>query len=145
MRVRLPVVVRALNGAVQFEVSDTPRAGYTYVYRLEAGTGGTGRVLWQGKVTVDASPPALKLVYPNPSRGSFSLVVESAETSPGWFRIYNAAGRQIYAQRRVLSPGLNEIRFEGFDGSGHRLASGVYFIRLETLTASFQKKIIVLR
>ena len=143
--VRLPVVVRALNGAVQFEVSDIPPAGYTYAYRLEAGTGGTGRVLWQGKVTVDTSTPALKLVYPNPSRGAFSLVVESAETSPGWFRIYNAAGRQIYAQRRVLSPGRNEIRFEGLDGSGHRLASGVYFIRLETPAASFQKKIIVLR
>ena len=143
--VRRPVDIRIQGRQGRFEVSDSPPAGHSFVYRLVAGIDGTGRVLWQGEVIVAASAPALGPVYPNPSRGAFSLVVESAETVQGWFRIFDAAGRQIYAQRRFLSPGQNELQFGGRDAAGRRLSSGVYFIRLDTPTASFQRKVIVLR
>jgi hypothetical protein len=143
--IRLPVNVQSAGRRGRFEVSDTPPAGYTYIYRLVAVIDGADRILWQGEVTVGTPPPALCSVYPNPSRGAFNLVLESAETARGWFRIFDAAGRQIHAELRVLPRGRSEIHFEGLDASGRRLSSGVYFLRLDTPAASFQRKVIVIR
>jgi hypothetical protein len=72
-------------------------------------------------------------------------VIESPEALPAWLRVYDTAGRQVYARHRLIKPGRNELQFEGRDATGRRLASGVYFIRMTSPGVSIQKKIVIIR
>ena len=48
-------------------------------------------------------------------------------------RIYDASGRRVRElPARRLIPGRHDIRFDGRDGAGRSLASGIYFLELVT-------------
>jgi flagellar hook assembly protein FlgD len=73
-------------------------------------------------------------VSPNPlnPQATLSLVT----TKPGAIRVtlYDASGRFVRTlERRANAPaGTHDIRIDGRDGRGNRLATGVYFYRAET-------------
>ncbi len=63
-------------------------------------------------------------------------------------RIYDLAGREVRRLAdRAFAAGPHELRWDGADDQGRRLARGVYFVRLRYAAARFDRttKLIVLR
>lgn len=96
-------------------------------------------------IQVVASSPGLRLV-PNPmrDRGRLSLSLER----PGRLlvQLLDARGRVV---RRVAdrdaSAGRVELEVSGTDDAGRPLASGVYFLRVQTLGRTFEGRCLLLR
>ncbi len=88
--------------------------------------------------------------YPNPFNATTTItffISESDHTAREKFiRIYNALG-QLLAVIDISSygPGLHTIRFDGLDGRGQALASGLYFVRLQAGATVHTIRITVLK
>jgi hypothetical protein len=85
-------------------------------------------------------------VSPNPCRESAS--VRFALPAPGRARVgmYDVAGRVVSELRSgPIAPGTHALTWEGTDGSGRRVASGVYFVRLLFEGRVESAKLLVLR
>lgn len=82
------------------------------------------------------APPirnALSQNAPNPFNPSTVIRYSVAQTGPVTIRIFNAGGALV----RTLvdaphAPGEYTVRWDGNDGSGRRLSSGVYFYRIDS-------------
>ncbi|MBU8923120.1 MAG: T9SS type A sorting domain-containing protein [Bacteroidales bacterium] len=84
--------------------------------------------------------------YPNPFNPSTTIKFGLSGSSHVSLKIYDASGRQI---RMVIDedrdPGHYTEVWDGQDGSGRAVASGVYFYRLSTKTFTQNRKMILLR
>jgi len=62
-------------------------------------------------------------------------------------RIYDAAGRWVRTLIDAdMTPGWNrQVLWNGLDGSGRRVAVGVYFCKLETTAGSQSQKLVVMK
>jgi hypothetical protein len=86
------------------------------------------------------------LMTPNPLNPDAVLSFTTREPGPIQVHIYSATGRHI----RTLSasstfPGRQAVRFNGVDASGRRLASGVYFYRIESGSSRATGRFVVLK
>jgi hypothetical protein len=112
-----------------------PSGRNTVTLQLSGALSGGG--LLAGTIAVDVFGSGGSLaasVSPNPlnPQATLSLVT----TKPGAIRVtlYDASGRFVRTlERRANAPaGTHDIRIDGRDGRGNRLATGVYFYRAET-------------
>ncbi len=106
-----------------------------------------GRI-WGGSATSEevASPsPNLSLsdIYPNPSPGRTTLVLDSKHSQSVRLEIYNVKGQQVASQNRTLSPGSNELVWEGNDAQGKRLPAGIYLIRISSTDSVLTARILL--
>ena len=63
-------------------------------------------------------------VYPNPSTGNSSLIIDAKKTGTASFNIYNTVGEVIAIQSVTLKSGLNVIPL-----NTNEIADGIYFVR----------------
>jgi Leucine-rich repeat (LRR) protein len=68
-------------------------------------------------------PVVIQTLSPNPTDGELSLKLESLDTREVSFEFYNALGKAVKSEKRVVEKGLNRVDFSLFD-----LEQGVYFI-----------------
>ncbi len=72
-------------------------------------------------------------VAPNPGRGPFAIGFRLAQETPVTLEVFNASGALV---RRVeVGPqagGLHVLSWDGRDGHGNGLPSGVYLLRIQT-------------
>jgi hypothetical protein len=96
-------------------------------------------------VTRAAARVALS-AQPNPVRGATSIRYALAAPEPVTLRIYDTAGRRIreLAGRDHQLAGTHEVTWNGDDDSGRRVASGVYFVRLEAGSHSETGRVVLL-
>jgi hypothetical protein len=95
------------------------------------------------------SPPAgqqLEQNVPNPFNPLTEISFTMTETGRVRLAVYDLAGRQV----RVLLDDVrqasrHEVTWDGKDGMGRTVASGLYFYKLETEQGSETKKMILLR
>ena len=103
------------------------------------------RVNGTDPVSVGESPAVTFLApgAPNPSAGALRLRFGLASPSRADLAIFDAAGRRV---RTVASgaygPGVYSIAWDGRDASGGSAAPGLYFVRLKTDDATFERRII---
>lgn len=71
-------------------------------------------------------PTGTFALYPNPSQGSFSMVVYSEQEGARKLELYDLSGRQVYAHTITVSPGENTINL-----APEGLKPGIYLLRLE--------------
>lgn len=105
---------------------------------------------FQGGITLDVSAGGGKLaagIYPNPLNPRATLGFTT--TRPGFVRVrlFDLNGRMV---RQVLDsptvePGYHEVAIDGADSEGRRLASGVYFYRVEAREGSSQGRLAVVK
>jgi hypothetical protein len=90
---------------------------------------------------------ALAQNSPNPFNPMTTIAYSIAQTGPVTIRIYNAGGALIRTLvDKPHAPGSYSIRWDGKDGAGLRLASGVYFYKIETASGfRDSKKLILLK
>ncbi len=75
-------------------------------------------------------------VYPNPSKGDFSVELNSASLSPVQISVMDISGKIVFAKQYAASQNLIPLQL----GS---LAKGVYLIRAEVDSESVTKKVMV--
>ncbi len=89
---------------------------------------------------------ALEQNYPNPFNGTTSIFYSIGERCEVEIRIYDPAGRAIKVlERTQRSPGRYSILWNGTDGAGRGVASGVYFCRIKAGKFAQTRKILYLR
>jgi hypothetical protein len=89
---------------------------------------------------------ALEQNYPNPFNGTTSISYSVGERCDVEIRIYDPAGRVIKVLEHMQrSPGRFSILWNGTDGAGRGVASGVYFCRIKAGKFSQTRKILYLR
>ncbi len=90
---------------------------------------------------------ALQNVWPNPFGGETHIDYVSPHNGEAHtIAVYDAAGRVVrtlFAGRR--GGGEHRVEWDGRDDRGRRVASGVYFVRVHTASASVGRKIVLLR
>ncbi len=118
-------------------------------------SGGNGLAVLSGFAILDAgepvggpqgddaliSEPFLERVYPNPTKGTIKIRFNSPDTRKVSIKIFDACGRLLYGEQTGKSRiGKNEVCIRP-----KALASGVYFVLLQTDGYHKVEKIILLR
>ena len=89
--------------------------------------------------------PALACT-PNPFNANTSISFRLTRPGPAKVRVYDLAGRRV----RVLfeehaGSGWHHLQWDGRDGAGHSVASGVYFLRMTSRDQAVTRKILLSR
>jgi hypothetical protein len=89
---------------------------------------------------------ALRQNAPNPFGGATRIQWVVPDEGPVRLRVFDVAGRLVrtLVNGRVAA-GEGDVVWDGRDGDGRRLSSGVYFYRLETADRSLTKKSLLLK
>jgi hypothetical protein len=95
---------------------------------------------------VHTGPSAAPSLSPNPLNpsGVFRFVT----TRPGQARIqlFDVQGRLVRSVvDRALPAGTQEVPFDGKDGGGRSLASGIYFARVETTEGQYRMRVAIVK
>ena len=69
--------------------------------------------------------------FPNPFNPETAIRFSSATAGRVDVRIFNVAGRLVQTISKNVTPGVNEVRWNGKSSDGASLASGVYFVRVK--------------
>ena len=89
---------------------------------------------------------ALLPCRPNPVNPSTMIHYQVAATAPVRVRLYDVAGRHVVnLVEGVVPAGTHRVGWDGRDGGGMEVGSGVYFVRLQTPDYSEVQRVTVLR
>ena len=94
------------------------------------------------------SPDAFQLMqnYPNPFNPETIITVHIPESVPVRLTVVNAMGQEIRVLvDRRMEPGVHDFIWDGRDGMGRMLPSGVYLCTLRTPSLVFYKKMLYIR
>ncbi len=121
---------------------ENPGSG-TYVYRLKQ-VDFSGSCSYSDEVTVNVTSPikyTLEQNYPNPFNPSTKIKYSIPEDGFVKLKIYNLLGEEVFTLvNAVQKTGRYEVVFDA-----SRLASGVYYYRLETQKYTSVKKMILMK
>ncbi|HPS40077.1 MAG TPA: FlgD immunoglobulin-like domain containing protein [Candidatus Cloacimonadota bacterium] len=77
-------------------------------------------------------PPCLSRNYPNPFRESTTLHLNLPRSEPISLNIYNLRGQLVKTlYHGYAAKGETQFEWDGTDGNGASVASGIYFVRLQ--------------
>jgi hypothetical protein len=97
----------------------------------------------------DETPPvrtALTSIYPNPFNPQTRIAFDLAERSTVRLEIYDLQGTRVRALIEAdLAAGRHEATWDGRDGTGRLLATGVYFARLEAGATKEMRKLTLVK
>lgn len=121
--------------------------GASYVYRVEYTAGGEIRTLF---VTDEIATPALPLTlrqnFPNPFNPSTVIGYYLPEKCSVRLEVFDAAGRRVAELASgEQGPGGYRIEWNGTNGAGVPVGSGIYFYRLTAGKETISKKMVLLR
>jgi len=89
---------------------------------------------------------ALIANYPNPFNPETTIAFSVAKEGFVSLDIYNIKGQRVNRLvNDVMKPGMHNVVWNGKDGLGHDVASGIYFYRLNVGSFSESKKMILLK
>jgi hypothetical protein len=85
-------------------------------------------------------------INPNPFSALTKISVTTGQsTEPVYMKIYDAAGRLVKSFHPTPYAPRSTLNWRGTDDAGRKLASGVYFLHVETAEHTLTKEIIMLR
>ncbi len=123
------------------------RPGERYVYRL-AVSGDAASSLESRPVYVPVRRAALEANVPNPFNPDTRIAFQVPDGAPRRVRlvVYDVRGARVRTLvDRVQRGGRFEARWDGRDDRGRRVASGVYFYRLELAGFAATRKMVLLK
>ncbi len=85
--------------------------------------------------------------YPNPFNSSAQLHYSLSKSDPVSIKIFNGLGQLLTTlkENEFQQPGVYNVPWNGLDGSGNPVSSGLYIIRLETSGQILHKKVVLSR
>jgi len=100
-------------------------------------------------VTVRAAPTAMFSARVVPAVTRYVAALQFTTTARSSLRVdlYDASGRHVRAllEDADMAPGLHSLNFDARDDHGDRLASGVYFYRVQAAERSVAGRFVVVR
>ena len=106
----------------------------------------TSQSIETGTETQEAAATALTDPYPNPAADAVRIPFAVAPGESGRIAVYTATGRLVSSKSVVPTTAAgSEWIWRGVDDSGSRVASGIYFVRLETESYSRTKTVVIIR
>ncbi len=82
---------------------------------------------------------------PNPFTATTEIRFELPAAGVYDIAVYDLAGRSVARMRGTGVSGANTVRWDGRDGSGHPVGSGVYYYRLTFGETASERKMVLLR
>jgi hypothetical protein len=80
------------------------------------------------------APTSLGPTYPNPFNPSVTIRLTLRSRGPAKLTVYDTTGRRVRTLlNRNMDAGSTEVRWDGRNDHGDRVASGIYYCRLETV------------
>ena len=121
--------------------------GAAYLYRVDAVDSEGRRVLFEtSRIVTPALPLSLSQNFPNPFNPSTTISYYLPKDSPVTLSVYDVSGRRIAdLVGRVEKKGRHSVMWNGKDGEGSSVASGIYFSRLTVGKETISKKMVMLR
>ncbi|RMD65646.1 T9SS C-terminal target domain-containing protein [Candidatus Parcubacteria bacterium] len=96
-----------------------------------------------------SAPRSFELLqnYPNPFNPSTQITFVVPQEGRVKLTIYNVLGQQIRTlfDQNVSVPGVQRVVWDGRDGSGQVVPSGLYFYRLESKNTALSRRMILLK
>ncbi|NOQ22456.1 MAG: T9SS type A sorting domain-containing protein [Candidatus Aegiribacteria sp.] len=91
-------------------------------------------------------PLSVDPVYPNPFSSQVTVPFTLAEAGEVRISVYDLSGRQIQTiTSEEFAAGAHTVSWEGMDGSGNRVTSGIYFVRVWTDNSTVTRKVVLTR
>jgi lysophospholipase L1-like esterase len=141
------LIIPSPEGLYSYQDSTTEKA-HDYYYKLKA-FGSDGATQIYGPVKAEASLPETFKVYqnfPNPFNPDTKIRFQLPRSTHTRIIIYNVQGQQVRTLvDDQLSPGYHEIRWDALNENEKRVASGVYYYRIEADQFSTLKKMVLLK
>jgi hypothetical protein len=142
-----------VTGADVFRDSGSPSASVFYALAYTVEAGGVRRRVFGAPQELMAAPGSPKLVLlpaqpnPAPTGAETEVVVPVFLAVPGEIAlsIIDVSGRvrrQLFSGR--MGAGRHEIDWDGRDDQGHRVASGVYFVRARSPLGDHASRLVLL-
>jgi hypothetical protein len=104
---------------------------------------------FQAEVTLTVlgtGPSSAPRIAPNPLNPSGALRFVTSRPGAARIRIFDVQGRRVRdLLDRSLEAGDHAIPFDGKDGAGRGLASGIYFASVETVEGSWRVRVAILK
>lgn len=93
------------------------------------------------------STPAFALLgaWPNPFNPQTNIWFETVRGGPVALTLYDLAGRRLLERAVEAGPGRQAIRWDGRDGRGNALASGVYLFQVRSLEGAGTGRVTLIR
>lgn len=84
--------------------------------------------------------------YPNPFNPNTTIAFDSKAATTAALHIYNMKGQLVRELHKgMISSGSNSFTWDGTDDSGQNVATGLYFYRLQTPSASYTRKMLLMK
>jgi len=116
------------------------------IYASRIAPGGGTYVTDVPESPAPGSPTSLGPVYPNPFNPTVTIHFNLARACRARIHIYDPSGRLVRTLLNMeLVAGPQTIRWDGSNDLGHRVASGVYFCRLEASGFKLTRTIALVR
>jgi hypothetical protein len=104
---------------------------------------------FQAEITLTVlgtGPSSAPRIAPNPLNPSGALRFVTSRPGAARIRIFDVQGRRVRdLLDRSLEAGDHAIPFDGKDGAGRGLASGIYFASVETVEGSWRVRVAILK
>ena len=93
------------------------------------------------------SGPYSLIIAPTVSKGSVNILYSLASGIPATIAIYDATGRVVrtFDLGSVRQDPASTLIWDGRDSAGRRTPSGIYFVKLETGSATLVRKMVMLK
>ncbi|MCB5270880.1 MAG: T9SS type A sorting domain-containing protein [Candidatus Cloacimonetes bacterium] len=150
-----PIMIDATNTSSThiYSITDAEvEVDNTYWYWLESVDFGSSEFYGPVSYLVEGDTPALtpeqtvmKNAYPNPFKAlsGTTIEVDVKDNDGGSIAIYNLAGQEV--KSFSVSPGNNNINWDGKDSRGKTCATGVYFYKLSTNSLNQTRKMLIVK
>ncbi len=139
-----PAITQSGNEFVFGDRSTRP--GVTYRYRVTILEDGATAASFETTVTTPAVLFSLQQNHPNPFNPSTTIAYGVAEAGRVRLAIYDVSGRLVRTLVNTRLPaGRYTETWDGRDATGHRVASGIYFYRLQAAQQARTRKAVLLK
>ena len=120
-----------------YSVSKTTGQATSVAGATPNGIGVDGALVYVGTDLLDAGPMAAPLArlqaWPNPTREGVSFAFGLPHAGRVTLSLYDLAGRKVSTLTEpALAAGSHQLRWDGADTQGERVAAGLYFATLRT-------------
>lgn len=140
------VTIAATPGIAEYAWLDTDAERRTYVYRLRLLSNGNERLAHHVRVESAAPRFALHANRPNPFNPRTEIAFELSQRQRARLDVYDVGGRHVRTLvDEVREPGTHRVIWDGTDGSGRAVASGIYLYRLRGDTRTLTRRMLLLR
>lgn len=137
------------GSGVRYTYRDGDLGPGRYAYRLKQ-IDLSGSAMFSAAVTVEIAAPTsfeLHQNHPNPFNPTTEITFVVPEAERVRVAVYNLLGQHVRTlfDERAVSPGTRRVTWDGRDGQGRPVPSGLYFYRLESDAVVLSRRMILLK